>query len=212
MSGIHTSERRPNPGAGNSLRAEVINDEPHLRVLTPLGTRHLLNAQELASLWHLVEATDDVPFVERTRARRLPLPATVGADAFADSFRIGVSAHQGRAVLVQPPTGLPNRQVLAVAKTRRGKSSALLRLAEHLITASTKGAGRSRRGVILVDRHRDLASAPLGLVPRRRQADIVYLDISNRPRRFGINLLNAGPGWDGILLRNGTGAVRFRCC
>ena len=165
MKGVRISERRPNPEAGNSLRAEVINDVPHLRVFTPLSrlliwdrTPHLLNALELARLWHLVQATDDVPFVERTRARRpLPLPATVGADAFGDSFRIGVSAHHGRAVLVHLPTALLNRQLLAVAKTRRGKSSALLRLAQHLITASTKAAGRSRRGVILVDPHRDVA-------------------------------------------------------
>jgi hypothetical protein len=65
------------------------------------------------------------------------------------------------------------------------------------MTTGTTGAGsRGGRGLILVDPHRDLASAALRLVPRHRQADVVYLDISNRRRPFGINLLDAGLGWD----------------
>jgi hypothetical protein len=36
----------------------------------------------------------------------------------------------------------------------------------------------------------------LGLVPRGRQSDVVYLDVSNRRRPFGINLLDTGLGWD----------------
>lgn len=185
-------------GAGNSLRTQTVNDAPDLRVLTPLRAPCLLNVQELAGLWHLVQAADDVPFVERTRARRrLPLPATVAADGGGDSCRIGVSAHQGHAVPVHLPTALLNRHVLAVAKTRRGKSTLLLRLAQHLMTTGGSGRGaQGRRSVILVDPHRDLASAALGLVPRNRQADIVYLDIANRRRPFGINLLDAGLGWD----------------
>jgi hypothetical protein len=50
--------------------------------------------------------------------------------------------------------------------------------------------------VVLVDPHRDLAVSALGLVPRERQADVVYLDVSNRRRPFGINLLDVGLGWD----------------
>ena len=147
---------------------------------------------------HLEQAIDDVPFVERTRARRrLPLPGTVAAGTSGDSCRIGVSAPQGHSVPVHLSTALLNRRLLAVAKTRRGKSSLLLRLTQHLMTTGTKGAG-SGRGLILVDPHRDLASAVLGLVPRHRQADIVYLDISNRRRPFGINLLDAGLGWIAI--------------
>jgi hypothetical protein len=195
---VAAAYRAYSSGAGNSLSAQVINDAPDLRLLAPLGRPYLLNVQELAGLWHLVQATDDVPFVERTRARRrLPLPETVAGDPSGDSCRIGVSAHQGHAVPVHLQTALLNRHLLAVAKTRRGKSSLLLRLAQHLMTTGTNGAGnRAGRGLILVDPHRDLASAALGLVPRHRQADVVYLDISNRRRPFGINLLDAGLGWD----------------
>src|SRR2546430_13455533 len=60
------------------------------------------------------------------------------------------------------------------------RSSLLLRLAQHLMQIGTRAAGRDPNGeprcVVLVDPHRDLASAALGLVPRERLSDVVYLD------------------------------------
>ena len=97
-------------------------------MLQPFHRPCLLNVQELAGLWHIVQAGDDVPFLERTTARRrLPLPATVGPGT--DGCRVGVSAHQGHNVPVYLPDRLLGRHLLAVAKTRRGKSSLLLRMA-----------------------------------------------------------------------------------
>ena len=55
---------------------------------------------------------------------------------------------------------------------------------------------QTRRALVLVDPHRDLATAALALVPRERLSDVVYLDVSNRRRPFGINLLDVGLGWD----------------
>jgi len=166
---------------------------PDLRVLTPIGrTPALLNVRELAGLWHLPQAADDVAFVERTTARRrLPLAATVGPGRAGAGCRIGVSEHQGQIVPVYLPPGLLRRHLLAVAKTRRGKSSLLLKLVHQLLVASD-----DKRCVVLVDPHRDLAAAALGLVPPERQQDVVYLDVANRSRAFGINLLDVGLGWD----------------
>jgi hypothetical protein len=179
---------------GNSFVARPVRDDAagSLRVLVPFGRTNLLNVRELAGLWHLPRAGDDIVFLERTTARRrLPLSSTVAASAEDTGCRIGVSAHQGHSVPVHLPTALLRRHLLAVAKTRRGKSSLLLRLTHHLMQAD--GHDRS---VVLVDPHHDLAVSALGLVPRRRQADIVYLDVSNRRRPFGINLLDVGLGWD----------------
>jgi hypothetical protein len=90
---------------------------------------------------------------------------------------------------VHLPTELFGRHLLAVAKTRRGKSSLLLRMVHH-----SMHSGGEDRSLVLVDPHRDLAVSALGLVPRKRQADVVYLDVSNRLRPFGINLLDVGLG------------------
>src|SRR5205085_4401617 len=52
------------------------------------------------------------------------------------------------------------------------------------------------RAVLLVDPHRDLAEASLGLVPQSRHATTVFLDVADRARPFGLNLLDTGLGWD----------------
>jgi hypothetical protein len=150
----------------------------------------VLNTRELAGLWHLPQQGADAPFVERTAARqRLPLPETV-----ARGCRIGVSSHQGRTVTVHLPDELLARHLLLVAKTRRGKSSVLLRIARHAMERSE--AGGTRPGLLLVDPHRDLAQAVLGLVPPDRRDDVVYLDAAERERPFGLNLLDVGLGWE----------------
>jgi hypothetical protein len=177
--------------AGNSLIAKAIRSaDVDLRVLEPLSGSAVLNVRELAGLWHLVQADDDVSMIERTTARRrLPLPASVASGPSEQGCRIGTSDHQGNRVPVYLHDALLRRHLLAVAKTRRGKSSLLLRLAEHLMRANP-------RALVLVDPHRDLAAAALGLVPPERRGDVVYLDLSNRRRPFGLNLLDVGLGWD----------------
>jgi hypothetical protein len=177
--------------AGNELVPRGLRrQELDLRDLGPLsaGGPTLLNVRELAGLWHLPQAADEVAALERTTARRrLPLSATV-----AHGCRVGVAEHQGQRVPVHLASALLRRHLLAVAKTRRGKSSLLLRLVQqHLARSST-----DRHGLILVDPHRDLALAALGLVPSEREADVVYLDIASQRRPFGLNLLDVGLGWD----------------
>ena len=95
---------------------------------------------------------------------------------------------------VSLPDELLRRHLLLVAKTRRGKSSLLLRIAGYLM-ASTATDGRPP-ALVLVDPHRDLAEAALGLVPPGRRDSVVYLDVSERARPFGLNLLDVGLGWD----------------
>jgi hypothetical protein len=80
---------------GNSLVPRTVAADD-LRVLSALDRPALLNVRELAGLWHLPQASDDVVFVERTTARRrLPLRHTVAPGADGTGCRIGVSAHQG---------------------------------------------------------------------------------------------------------------------
>ena len=138
-----------------------------------LGSRRqakpILTTRELAGLWHLPHAAADVALLERTTARRwLPMPLSV-----AEGCRIGVSGHQGRQVPVALPTDVLGRHLLLVAKTRRGKSTLMLRLAQHAMQSEP------RRAVLLVDPHRDLAEAALGLVPPERDADVVFLDVAD---------------------------------
>ncbi len=188
--------------AGNGLEQHVLHLQGHematlraLPVRRRLGMLHalpgtpavaLLNSRELAGLWHLPQALSDVPLLERTTARRwAPLPGSV-----AHGCRIGVSEDHGQRIPVSLSQDLLRRHLLLVAKTRRGKSTLLLRLASEMMSGSGGGT------LVLVDPHRDLARATLGMVPAERHQDVVYLDASNQEHPFGLNLVDTGLGWD----------------
>jgi hypothetical protein len=149
------------------------------------GGLPILTTLELAGLWHLPHAAADVALLQRTTARRwLPLPAAV-----AHGCRIGISRHQEHQVPVAVPHDVLRRHLLLVAKTRRGKSTLMQRLALFAMQV------QPRRAVLVLDPHRDLVTSLLGVVPRGRRDDVVYLDVSNADRPFGLNLLDIGLGW-----------------
>jgi hypothetical protein len=187
---LATAYRRFNLAAANGFVAHRV---PAARTAPcaarPWGPRRrlaVLTTLELAGVWHLPHAAADVALLERTTARRwLPLPAAV-----LDGCRIGTSRHQGREIPVALPTDVLRRHLLLVAKTRRGKSTLMQRLARHSMQAEP------RRAVLLVDPHRDLAEAMLGLIPAARTGDLVFLDVANEMRPFGLNLLDTGLGWN----------------
>jgi hypothetical protein len=174
----------PRPLPLESNKARTLGLQPTTRVSM------VLNSRELAGLWHLPQAQADVPLLERTTSRQvLPLPFSVSRGC-----SIGTSTHQGRSVPVALSDEILHHHLLLVAKTRRGKSSLLLRIAQHLMQPSIPG--HVPTSLVLVDPHRDLAHAVLGLVPRGRQDDVVFLDVSERSRPFGLNLLDVGLGWE----------------
>lgn len=179
---------------GNGLVPRALRG-PRLdfRVLAPLAPRRclaLLNTRELAALWHLPQAGADVALVERTTARQLlPLPHTV-----ARGCPVGVAAHRGRAIPVAVPDDTLRRHLLLVAKTGRGKSSLLIRLACHAM--ATAPVGHPAPGLFLLDPHSGLARAALGLVPPARRGDLVFLNLGDEARPCGLNLIDAGLGWD----------------
>jgi uncharacterized protein DUF87 len=182
--------RRYNLAAANGFVARPLNlngRDVHIPVRLGSANRQpVLTTRELAGVWHLPHAAADVALLERTTARRwLPLPPSV-----AHGCRIGQSVHQGREVPVALPPDVLGRHLLLVAKTRRGKSTLMLRLAHHAMQSEPQ------RAVLLVDPHRDLAEASLGMVPQRRGDATVFLDVADRDRPFGLNLLDTGLGWD----------------
>jgi hypothetical protein len=188
---IATVYRRFNLAAANGFVARPIAADrlQLLHLPTVLQTRRrlaVLTTRELAGVWHLPHATADVVLLERTTARRwLPLPTSVGGGC-----RIGTARHQGREVPVAVPADVLQRHLLLVAKTRRGKSTLMQRLASFAMQVTP------RRSVLVVDPHRDLATAVLSVVPAERREQVVFVDVAERRRPVGLNLLDTGLGWD----------------
>ncbi len=155
------------------------------RDLAPWGRADrapVLCAQELAGLWHLPAGDADLP-VARTGPRARLAPAAV----VATGLRVGVSHAGGRAVPVHLPPVVAGGHQLLVARTQRGKSALLLRLAQ--------GAMAGDGALLVLDPQGELARAALGLVPPARRARVVFVDLGDPDHAVGLNPLDVGLGW-----------------
>jgi hypothetical protein len=178
-------------------------------------SRHLLNARELAALWHLPAGDAQVPLLERTRARTLLAPAS----PLARGYRLGVSTASGHTVPVCLLPEALRHNALLIAKTGKGKSSLLLHLARahidggdiHALSGGGgTGAGREaveapheravasaeRAGLVVVDPHGDLIAALLGLVPPASHERVVLVDLADTAYPVALNPLDIVLGRD----------------
>ncbi|CAA9465161.1 MAG: hypothetical protein AVDCRST_MAG12-232 [uncultured Rubrobacteraceae bacterium] len=157
-----------------------------LRTLAFLGKprRTVLNTREVAGLWHLPQALSEVYGLRRTGSRKIvPLPRLVEAGTY-----VGRSEHQDDGVDVHLPVRIPAPHMLAVAKTRRGKSTWMQKMALEVMLDPD-------RSLFLVDPQVDLARDVAGIVPLPRHEETLYLNFGDRQRPIGFNLLDAGMGW-----------------
>jgi len=170
--------------AGNSLRARSWQRDP-ARLRVPGGMLRradVLNAAEIAGLWHLPHLP--VAALTRGRSRRL-LPPIAGFDR---GCRVGTSQHQQLSRVVHAPPALLFRNHLVVAKTRRGKSTFMLHVARYLM--ERLATSNERLCLAVIDPHQDLAEAVLGSVPDGLEDRVVYLNLADGERPVGLNLLD----------------------
>lgn len=144
----------------------------------------LLNAAELAALWHLPDLNSGLPVATKPGGRRF-LPADA---ATSRGSRVGKSRHHGQNVPVHLPHGALYRNHLVVAKTRRGKSTLLQHIAAHLMQEIA--SRRERLLLVVIDPHQDLAESVLSVVPPGIEDRTAYLDLTDRRRPVGLNLLD----------------------
>ncbi|MBE0608343.1 MAG: TraM recognition domain-containing protein, partial [Dehalococcoidia bacterium] len=144
----------------------------------------VLNAAELAALWHLPDLTSGLPAATKPGGRRF-LPA---GHATSRGSRVGTSRHHGQNVPVHLPHGALYRNHLVVAKTRRGKSTLLQHIAGHLMQEIA--SRRERLLLVVIDPHQDLAESVLSVVPPGLEDRTAYLDLTDRQQPVGLNLLD----------------------
>ncbi|HZC04440.1 MAG TPA: type IV secretion system DNA-binding domain-containing protein, partial [Ktedonobacterales bacterium] len=155
--------------------------------------------RELAALWHLPAGDAEIPLLERAGARKLlALPHPL-----AQGYPLGVSTQGGRSVPIRLPADALRRHALLVAKTGKGKSSLLLRLACAQLTddegsGQRRGAAhmKQRPGLIVVDPHGDLVAQLLGVIPPARRDDVILVDLADVAYPVALNPLDALLGRD----------------
>lgn len=189
-------------------------------------SRFLLNARELAALWHVPAGDAEIPLLERTRSRTHLAPAL----QLRAGYRLGMSRAGGHEIPVHLADDMLRRNALLVAKTGKGKSNLLLHLAcatlgqneslqrthereqvrvpaespaaEPTIATARFGTTPAREqygtgaGLAVVDPHGDLVNALLGLIPPAHRDDVVLVDLADTAYPIALNPLDVRLGRD----------------
>jgi hypothetical protein len=160
---------------------------------------HYLSVEELAALWHLPPEEDisEVPLLEHGRAstRLVPVELTryTHLEDRADlpcAFRVGVSEHVGYTLPVFLPHDCFHRNLLAIAKTGKGKSTLLIALALAYLRIN------AREGLLFMEPHGDTIATLLGHIPPHRRDDVTLIDLAAETAVVGLNPLDMTQGRD----------------
>ena len=151
-------------------------------------SRHLLSVADVAVLWHLPQTSDldELPLLERGRARTLLAPRELTT---GNGWRVGCTSHAGHTLPVALSTEMLHHNLLAIAKTGKGKSTLFLHLAQAILADEI-----NLYDLFVMEPHRELIEALTGLIPPVRQDDVVLLDLADMEYPPGINPLDATLG------------------
>jgi len=142
------------------------------------GKPAVLNAEELAGLFHLPNKTIETPGIRWIRAKR----ATAPSDFPDKGTYLGKNVFRGVSRPIYLTDKDRQRHVYIVGKTGTGKSELLKTMVMQDIKAG--------RGVCFIDPH-DAVEQILEMIPPERAEDVIYFDPSDLERPMGINLMEA---------------------
>ena len=157
-----------------------------LPIEAPIKRPLILNARELANLWHLPDDAGSISGMERARSLRLaPEPWQV-----RNGILVGTSNVDWEREIRQP-FEVVGRHQLVVAGTQRGKSTYLLHLAVGVMESMQTPVRWSRPPLLCVlDPHQDLARAIVASAPPAVRDRMVYVDCSDKGNLPSLNLLD----------------------
>ncbi len=150
----------------------------------PGGGKGVVGVREVAALWHLPGESSNVEGLERAGSRRLPVPQALNAGAPVGQEQLA----DGGVRVVRFPSEARRRHHLYVARTQMGKSTLMSHVVGNRLLE--KAAGRDDDAVVVVDPHADLVESILESVPNGLGERVRLIDLGDRERSCGINLLD----------------------
>ncbi len=148
------------------------------RDLDGAGRKFILNAEELASLWHPPTKAIETPHVRWLGAKAAPPPSNTPREGLL----LGYNQYRGHSTDIRLKQDDRRRHMYTVGKTGMGKSTLLTNMIVQDI--------RAGHGVCVVDPHGDLAETVLNKVPRERAEDVIYFDPGDTARPMAFNMLD----------------------
>lgn len=148
------------------------------RELDGAGKKIILNAEELASLWHPPTKGIETPHVRWLGAKTAPPPSNISREGLL----LGYNQYRGQNTEIRVKDDDRRRHMYSVGKTGMGKTT----LMEHMILQDI----RAGKGLCVIDPHGDLAEKVLAKVPRERAEDVIYFDPGDTDRPMAFNMLD----------------------
>ncbi|MBI5794336.1 type IV secretory system conjugative DNA transfer family protein [Candidatus Uhrbacteria bacterium] len=142
----------------------------------------VVNAEEMASLWHLPLPWTDTPNIQWLIARKGPAPANVPGPEDGD-IELGYNMFRGIKTPVWMKALDRTRHMYIIGKSGSGKSQLIASLALQDI--------RAGHGVAVVEPHGDLIEQILANIPKERVDDVIVFNPSDVDRPMGLNMLEA---------------------
>ena len=146
---------------------------------------NIVGVREAASFWHLPGDTAEIHSLERSQSKRLNAPniavkkgALVGRAWEAD----------GGQRLVFLPDDVGENHFFMIAKTRMGKSTMMGHIGGERMASKAEGVNAD--ALVVVDPHSDLVHDLLKRIPQELVDRVVLLDLGDKDRSIGVNLLD----------------------
>ena len=145
----------------------------------------VVGVREAAAVWHVPGESAEIHSLARSQRKRLE------ADVWAigEGVLVGeVVESDGRTRMVRLPREVTQSHFFLTAKTRMGKSTLMGHLASGRMIEKARGLNDD--ALVLVDPHSDLIADVLERLPASLAQRVVVMDLGDRERTIGVNLLD----------------------
>jgi hypothetical protein len=151
-------------------------------------TKQIMNAQELATLWHLpglaFAGIKNIAWGKTLKGEppeNLPIADNISEDEKKGINFFAKTEFKNKETIFGIKSPDRGKHIYIMGKTGAGKSTLIANMAIDDI--------RKDRGIGIVDPHGDLCETILDFIPKRRLNDVVYLEPFNTERPFALNVL-----------------------
>lgn len=141
----------------------------------------LLNAQEIASIFHLPISVTEAPKIKWLKSNAAAPPLNIPANGLA----LGYNDYRGIKTPIKIAEADRRRHLYTIGQTGAGKSNFLQEMA--------KQDAREGRGFCFIDPHGDAIEDILTAIPKERAEDVIVFDPADVERPFGLNMMEFDP-------------------
>jgi hypothetical protein len=148
-----------------------------MRFFPPENNQNILNAVELASVFHFPDQ-NNIPTsqLERQASKQVDGPRNVSEDG----MMLGYNIFRGTKKRINLDPEDRRRHIYAVGQTGTGKSTFLENLALQDMLAGN--------GFAFIDPHGDVVENLMAMVPKERTEDVIYFNPSDMEYPLGLNM------------------------